>query len=423
MKINIKNGRLIDPANGIDAQKDLFIAEGRIISHSNAADFTPDQVIDASGQIVCPGFIDLAVRLREPGLEYKATLDSELLAASAGGITSLCCLPDTDPTLDEPGLIEMLKFRARKINKSRIYPVAALTVGLAGEKLTEMGALINAGCVALSHADKPLKNIQVLNRALAYASTFDFSVWLRPQDAFLSKGGVAHDGEVATRMGLPAIPTTAETVAIATTLELVRATKAKVHFCRISSAAGVQMIRLAKQEGLSVTCDVGIHHLHLCDRDLGFFDSNCHLVPPLRSLRDRDALREGLKDGTIDAVCSDHTPVDDDAKQVPFGEAEPGATGLELLLSLTLKWATEMGLSLSEAISVITHKPAKILGKNLGQLDEHRHADVVIFDQQKSWQVSRENLLSQGKNTPFLDYELIGRVTHTVLSGQLVYQQ
>ena len=423
MKIHIKNGRLIDPANDIDEKQDVFIAESKILPRNQASDFTADLTIDASNQIVCPGFVDLAVRLREPGLEYKATLNSELLAASAGGITSLCCLPDTDPTLDEPGLIEMLRFRARNVNRSRIYPVAALTVGLAGEKLTEMASLIKAGCVALSHADKPLRNIQVLNRALAYASTFGFSVWLRPQDAFLSKGGVAHDGEVATRMGLPAIPTTAETVAIATTLELVRATNAKVHFCRISSAAGLQMIRSAKKEGLPITCDVSIHHLHLCDRDLGYFDSNCNLIPPLRGLRDRDALREALKDGTIDAVCSDHTPVDDDAKQVPFGEAEPGATGLELLLPLTLKWASEMGLTLSEAVSVITNRPAKILGKKLGQLGEGRHADIVIFDQGKTWQATRENLLSQGKNTPFINYEMTGQVTHTVLNGRLVYQR
>jgi len=423
MKIQIKNGRLIDPANNIDAKQDVFIAAGKIVGIGEAPDgFTANRVIDAVDKVVCPGFIDLAARLREPGLEYKATLESEMSAAVAGGVTGLCCMPDTDPTLDEPGLVEMLRYRAKRINKSHVYPIGALTVGLGGQKLTEMAELTDAGCIAFSHADYPLTDTQVLSRALAYASTFGFSVWLRPQDAFLSKGGVAHDGEVATRMGLPAIPTSAETIAIATILELVRANGARVHFCRVSSAAGVQMIRVAKKEGLPVTCDVAIHHLHLCDRDLGYFDSHCNLLPPLRGLRDRDALREGLKDGAIDVLCSDHTPVDDDAKQVPFGEAEPGATGLELLLPLTLKWAAEMKISLPDALATITSKPADVLRLPAGRLSVGSNADVVVFDLTHGWQVNREILRSQGKNTPFLGLEMEGRVTHTLVSGQVVYE-
>jgi len=422
MKIQIKNGRLIDPANNIDAKQDVFIAAGKIVGIGEAPDgFTANRVIDAVDKVVCPGFIDLAARLREPGLEYKATLESEMSAAVAGGVTGLCCMPDTDPTLDEPGLVEMLRYRAKRINKSHVYPIGALTVGLGGQKLTEMAELTDAGCIAFSHADYPLTDTQVLSRALAYASTFGFSVWLRPQDAFLSKGGVAHDGEVATRMGLPAIPTSAETIAIATILELVRANGARVHFCRVSSAAGVQMIRVAKKEGLPVTCDVAIHHLHLCDRDLGYFDSHCNLLPPLRGLRDRDALREGLKDGAIDVLCSDHTPVDDDAKQVPFGEAEPGATGLELLLPLTLKWAAEMKISLPDALATITSKPADVLRLPAGRLSVGSNADVVVFDLTHGWQVNREILRSQGKNTPFLGLEMEGRVTHTLVNGQVVY--
>ncbi|MES2353513.1 MAG: dihydroorotase [Pseudomonadota bacterium] len=423
MKIQIKNGRFIDPANNIDANRDLFIAAGKVVGIGAAPDgFHANRVIDATNKIACPGFIDLAARLREPGLEYKATLESEMSAAVAGGVTSLCCLPDTDPTLDEPGLVEMLKYRAKGLNKSHVYPVGALTVGLKGQKLTELAQLVNAGCVAFSHADYPLTDTQVLSRALAYASTFGFSVWLRPQDAFLAKDGVAHDGEVASRMGLPAIPTTAETIAIATILELVRANNARVHFCRVSSAPGVQMIRVAKAEGLPVTCDVDIHHLHLCDRDLGYFDSHCNLMPPLRGLRDRDALRNGLKDGAIDTLCSDHTPVDDDAKQVPFGEAEPGATGLELLLPLMLKWATEMQLPLLDALATITSKPAKVLGLPIGHLALGRAADVVVFDPAQAWTVNREVLRSQGKNTPFIGLEMIGRVTNTLVDGQVVYE-
>ena len=423
MKIQIKNGRLIDPANKLDGQHDVFIAAGKIVGVGSAPDgFHANRVIDAKNRIVCPGFIDLAARLREPGFEYKATLESEMAAAVAGGVTSLCCPPDTDPPLDEPGLVEMLKHRAKGLNQSRVYPIGALTMGLVGKKLTEMAELTDAGCVAFSHADKPLIDTQVLSRALAYASTFGFSVWLRPQDAFLAKGGVAHDGEVATRMGLPAIPASAEVIAISTILHLVRVHGARVHFCRLSTAAGVQMIRTAKKEGLPVSCDVGVHHLHLCDRDLGYFDANCNLMPPLRGLRDRDALRDGLKDGTVDALCSDHTPVDDDAKQVPFGEAEPGATGLELLLPLTLKWAAEMKLALPQALTTITSRPAKALGIDTGHLAVGQAADVAIFDPERVWTVERGALRSQGKNTPFIGLEMIGRVTHTLVEGHAVYE-
>ncbi len=242
----------------------------------------------------------------------------------------------------------MLKHRARSLNQAHVFPVGALTVGLKGDEITEMGELAEAGCVAFSQAEAPLIDTGVLLRAMQYAATFGHRVWLRPQDAHLARGGVAHDGEVATRLGLPAIPSSAETIALATIFALVRATGVRVHLCRLSTAEGVAMVRAAKKDGLPVTCDVAVHHLHLCDVDIGWFDAQCRLVPPLRGTRDRAALRAGLADGTIDLVCSDHTPVDDDGKQLPFGEAEPGATGLELLLPLTLKWAAEDRIPLSD---------------------------------------------------------------------------
>ena len=279
-------------------------------------------------------------------------------AAVAGGVTWLACPPDTDPPLDEPGLVEMLKHRARSLNQAHVHPVGALTVGLAGRDLTEMGELAEAGCVAFSQAEAPLADTQVLLRAMQYAATFGYRVWLRPQDPHLARGGVAHDGEVATRLGLAAIPASAETIALATIFALVRETGARVHLARLSTADGVAMVRAAKAEGLPVTCDVAVHHLHLCDVDIGWFDAQCRLVPPLRGTRDRAALRAGLADGTIDLVCSDHTPVDDDAKQLPFAEAEPGATGLELLLPLTLKWAATDKVELSGALARITLHPA-----------------------------------------------------------------
>jgi dihydroorotase len=422
MKIHIKNGRLIDPKNNTDTRADLFLAAGKVAAVGEAPPaFSANRVIDATGLVVCPGMIDLSARLREPGFEYKATLESEMLAAVAGGVTSLACPPDTEPPLDEPGLVEMLKHRAKTLNLAHVYPIGALTVGLAGEQLTEMAELRDAGCVGFSHADVSLQDNQVLWRAMQYAATFGFCVWLRPQDGYLAKGGVAHDGEVATRLGLPGIPAFAETVAIAGIIELMRATGTRVHLCRLSTREGVAMVRAAKRDGLPLSCDVGIHHVHLSEMDLGYFDSHCHLIPPLRSARDRDALREGLKDGTIDALCSDHAPVDEDSKLLPFGESEAGATGLELLLPLTLKWALETKLPLVQALARITLQPALILGLNAGHLSEGHVADVCIFDAEYYGKVSAAALKSQGKNTPFLGIELPGKVRYTLVQGQIVY--
>lgn len=423
MKIHIKNGRLIDPKNGIDAQQDLFIAAGKVVGIGQApADFNPNQVIDASGLVVCPGLVDISARLREPGYEYKATLESEILAAAAGGVTSLACPPDTDPVLDEPGLVEMLKHRARQLNLAHVYPLGALTRQLQGAMLTEMCELTEAGCVGFSQADKPITDTLVLWRAMQYAATFGFTVWLHPQDSYLAANGVAHDGEVAARLGLRPIPAAAETVALATMLRLARETGARLHICRLSAAESVDMIAAAKTQGLPVTCDIAANHLHLTEYDIGFFDANSHLHPPLRSQRDKDALRQGLADGTIDAVCSDHTPVDEDAKLLPFGEAEAGATGLELLLPLTLKWADEQGLSLSDAIAGITSKPAAILGLKSGHLGLQAAADVCIFDPAQYWKIEPRALKSQGKNTPFNGMELAGKVRYTVLDGNIIYK-
>lgn len=423
MKIHIKNGRLIDPKNGIDAQQNLFIAAGKVVGIGQApADFNPNQVIDASGLVVCPGLVDISARLREPGYEYKATLESEMLAAAAGGVTSLACPPDTDPVLDEPGLVEMLKHRARQLNLAHVYPLGALTRQLQGAMLTEMCELTEAGCVGFSQADKPITDTLVLWRAMQYAATFGFTVWLHPQDSYLAANGVAHDGEVAARLGLRPIPAAAETVALATMLRLARETGARLHICRLSAAESVDMIAAAKTQGLPVTCDIAANHLHLTEYDIGFFDANSHLHPPLRSQRDKDALRQGLADGTIDAVCSDHTPVDEDAKLLPFGEAEAGATGLELLLPLTLKWADEQGLSLSDAIAGITSKPAAILGLKSGHLGLQAVADVCIFDPAQYWKIEPRALKSQGKNTPFNGMELAGKVRYTVLDGNIVYK-
>ncbi len=424
MKIHIKNGRLIDPRNGIDAVRDVFIAAGKVVAVGDVpSGFGANRVIDATNRVVCPGLVDLAVRLREPGFEYLATLESEMKAAIAGGITSLACPPDTDPPLDEPGLVEMLKYRAKNLNQAHVYPIGALTTGLKGERLTEMAELRDAGCVAFSQAEAPFADNLVLLHALEYAATFDIPVWLRAQDPALARNGVAHDGEVATRLGLPAIPVAAEVIALSTILIIARETGARIHIARLSSAEGVAMVRDAKARGLPVTCDIGIHHAHLSEMDIGYFDPNCHLMPPLRSQRDREALRAGLADGTIDALCSDHTPIDEDVKQLPFSEAEAGATGVELLLPLTLKWAAESGVGLPTALDRITAKPAAILGIDGGHLAPGATADICIFDPACHWRVEPAALQSQGKNTPYTGIEMLGRATHTLVAGTIVYEK
>jgi dihydroorotase len=429
MKILIRNGRVIDPASGHDASADVAIAAGRIVSIGRvSADFHANRSIDASGLVVAPGLVDLAVRLREPGHEHEGMLESEMAAALAGGVTSLVCLPDTDPPLDEPGLVEMLKFRARNLNQSHLYPLGALTRGLGGEILTEMAELTEAGCIGFSQAEVPIKDTLVLQRALQYAATFGYTTWLRPQDAWLG-AGVAAKGALATRMGLSGVPVIAETIALNMIFELVRDTQARVHLCRISSAAGIELIRRAKAEGLPITCDVSINQLHLTDVDIGYFNAAMRVTPPLRQQRDRDAIRAALADGTVDALVSDHTPVDEDLKNLPFAEAEPGATGLELLLGLALEWGEQAGLPLVRTLATVTSAPVRVLGDALGSLAssagklvEGGVADLCLFDPTERWQVRPAALKSQGKHTPFAGHELAGCVKYTLVSGHVAHE-
>jgi dihydroorotase len=428
MKLHIANGHVIDPANGVNARKDIYIAAGKIVGVGQApAGFTAGRVIDANGLTIVPGLVDLSARLREPGYEYKATLESELQAAMQGGVTSLVCPPDTDPVLDEPGLVEMLKHRAKTLNQAHVYPLGALTVGLRGTALTDMAELTEAGCIAFSQADFPIADTMILLRAMQYAATFGYSVWLRPQDAHLGRDGIAHNGAVASRLGLSGVPVIAETIALHTIFELVRVTGARVHLCRVSSADGIGLIRAAKKEGLPVSCDVGAHYIHLIDMDIGFFDSNARVTPPFRSQRDRDAIRQGLADGTIDAICSDHTPVDDDEKLLPFGEASPGATGLELLLSLALKLVEECAdrssQTLVRTIANITCDAARIAGLSSGRLSVGSAADLCLYDPDVRWKVEAKALASQGKHTPFLGYELAGQVKMTIVEGHVAFSR
>lgn len=429
MRLHIKNARLIDPGTGMDQTADIWLAGGRIAAIGAAPEgFDVQQTLDYAGLCLLPGLIDLAVRLREPGHEYRATLESELKAAMAGGITSLVLPPDTDPPLDEPGLVEMLKHRARQLDQVNLYPLGAMTLGLKGEVITEMAELAEAGCVGFAQADQPIMDTAVLLRAMQYARSFGFTLWLRPLDPWLSKG-VAASGAYAARLGLSGVPVQSETIALHTLFELQRSVGVKLHLCRISSAAGVKLIRQAKAEGLPVTCDTTINHAHLTDVDIGYYDTHYRLDPPLRGQRDRQALREGLADGTIDALCSDHTPVDDDGKQMPFAEAEAGATGLELLLSLALKWAREDKLPVAQALARVTSGPASVLHAcspampPIGSLAVGAPADFCVADLDGHWLVKRETLISQSRHTPFLGMELPGCVRATIMRGRVVWER
>jgi dihydroorotase len=434
MKILIQGGRVIDPATQSDRVADVAIAAGRIIGiGKRPADFVPNRTIDASDCLVLPGLVDLSMRLREPGQEHAGMLESEMAAAVAGGVTSLVCPPDTDPVLDEPGLVDMLKFRAEKLHLARVFPLGALTRGLQGEVLTEMVELTESGCIGFGQAEATIVNTQVLQRALQYAATFGYSVWWRPQDFWLGKG-VAASGPLATRMGLSGVPVAAEVIALQTVFELLRGVSRAggpglhLHLCRLSSAAGLALVRQAKAEGLPVTCDVSVHNLHLTDTDIGYFDSRMRLQPPARQQRDREALRQGLADGTIDALVSDHNPVDADAKQLPFAEAEAGATAVELLLGLAWKWAQQDAVPLHRALAALTCGPAAVLGHSLGTLQasvgrlaEGGVADLCVIDPQRHWRVDPQALRSQGKHTPFEGHEMPVSVRATLVAGQLAF--
>ena len=428
MNLLIEQGRVIDPASGRDEVADIAIADGRILAIGQPpAGFAPRRRIDARGCLVLPGVIDLCARLGEPGNEHARMLQSETRAAVAGGITSVVCPPDTDPVLDEPGLVEMLKYRAHNLGLAHLYPLGALTVGLKGQALTEMAELTAAGCVGFAQASQPIQDTQVLLRAMQYAHSFGYTVWLNPVDPFLSRGGVMHAGPFASRLGLPGNPVTSETVALHTICELVASVGCPVHLCRLSSAAGVELVRQARKAGLPITADVAINHLHLTDIDVGFFDTAYRVEPPLRAQRDRDALRAGLADGTLDAICSDHTPVVEDAKRLPFGEAEPGAVGLSLLLPLSLKWGKEQGLNLVSVLDRLTRIPAGIAGIDPARKNEPAglsvgaRADLCVFDPEESWVVNEKTLWGQCTDTPWLGREVQGRVRLTAVGGRLVF--
>ncbi len=420
---HIAGARVIDPAHGVDAIRDVFLDAGRIKAYDTPPeDFAHARRIDAHGRWLIPGVIDLWARLREPGAEHKATVASEAAAAVSAGITTLCLPPDTDPVLDTVAVARFVKRRAQLAGRARVLCIGALTQGLRGELLSEMAELAEGGCVALSNTHLPMKDLRLTRRALEYAATFGITVIVRPLDASLSRNGCAHEGPIATRLGLPPIPVSAETAPLAQLIALMEETGARVHVLGVSSAAAVRMIERARRDGLPLSASVSAHQLWLSEMDTDAFDPNCHLLPPLRSLRDRDALRQGLADGTLGAVFSDHQPHEEDAKLAPFPETEPGLSGLETLLPLTLKLAEDGVLPLNEAIARLTRGPAEALGlTDCGGLAVGQRADLALIDPDTAWSLDADTLISAGRNTPFHGWDFTGRVSHTWVSGRLVH--
>ena len=419
--LSIVGGRVIDPASNFDQVTDVHIAKGKIVALGKPhIEFKADWTIDATDQIVCPGLIDMSVRLREPGDEHKGTIVSETRAAASNGITTVCCPPDTHPVIDTPAVAELLQKRALHAGMAKVLPLAALTQGLRGEQLAEMGDLKEAGCVGVSNV-LPIVNTEVFRHGLEYAANCDLTVFIHPQEPWLGANGCAHEGSISARLGLSGIPEATETIEVARALLLIEMTEARAHFCRLSTARSVEMVKAAQLRGLPVTADVSAHHLFLSEQDISTYNPQCHVLPPLRSLKDQEALRKGLLQGGVNAICSDHQPHEPDAKLCPFAMTAPGISALDTLLPLTLRLAEELQVDLMTLLSYVTSHPAKILGIQEGSLAVGKTADICIFDPHYSWTLGAQGMHSMGHNSPFLGWELKGKVMYTLINGQVVY--
>ena len=424
MRIEIAGAEVIDPKNHVQGVFDLFIADGLVAAIGERPDgFTADQRIDGKSLTAVPGFIELSAKVREPGQEHKATIQSESYAAVANGITTLCIPPDTIPVIDSPAVVELIEKRAREVNLARIEVIGALTNGLGSERLAEMFALREAGCIAVSNADRTIANSEIMRRALEYATTFNLTVMTQCEDPWLSARRVVHGGINSFSLGLDPIPESAETIIVARDLLLAEQTGARVHFCRLSSARSVDMIRHAKAAGLPVTADVAVHQLYLTQASLDGFDTRCHVRPPLRREIDRTALRAGIADGTIDALTADHQPHDTDAKLNPFTETEPGISGLDTLVGLSLNVGHEEGINVARIVEALSSAPAAITQLERGHLGPGAPADVCLLALDETRVFDEQQMYSKGKNNPFQGLTLPGRVTHTFVGGTLKYQR
>lgn len=424
MNLLIAGGRVVDPANNIDGIRDVYVRRGKIAAIGKKPNaFDRGRRIDAAGLMVFPGLIDLCARLREPGEAHTATIDSETRAAASGGITRMVCPPDTFPVIDTPAMVRMIRDSAGACGFTKVHPLGALTAGLDGQRLADMALLMDAGCVGVSNGLRAVENTLVMRRAMQYAATYGLPVFVTPCDPWLQGNGVVHEGEVSTRLGLPAIPEAAETVGVARDLALIETSGARAHFDMVSSGRAVEMIAEANARGLAVTAGVAIHHLHLNEQHIGTFDTRCKVFPPLRTERDQLALVRGVAEGTIRTICSDHQPHGADAKLAPFVEAAPGISGVDTLLALTMNLVNHGALTCSTAIAALTANPAAIIGIDAGHLGVGAAADLCLFDPARAWVLDAQSMRSNGENSPWLGRTINGKVVTTFIGGKMVYSE
>lgn len=418
--ILLRKGRVIDPASGRDEILDVLVENGRLVRMGASLDAPGAELFDAEGFWVLPGLVDTCVRLPEPGGPCTGTIASESLAAASGGVTHMCALPDTDPVVDSTAVVRLIRERAAQAGFTRVLPLAAMTRGLAGQQLAEMKTLAEVGCIGISNAGRPLQDTLTLKRCLEYAATFDIPVMLQPLDASLAANGCAHDGPVATRLGLPGIPALAESVDLARTLPLVADTGVRLHVHQVSCADSVALVRAAKAQGLRLTADVSVHHLLLDEQALADFNSACHVLPPLRSRADREALLAAVADGTIDAICSQHTPLGSSSKLAPFPATHPGISGVETLLPLVLKLVQDGRLPQHRALDALTASAGRCLGQPVGQMENGRKASLCVVDASTS-RTPGDDWISRGHNTPWMDTALPGVVRLTISEGRVTW--
>jgi len=445
MRILIAGGRVIDPASGVDEVVDLLIEDGRIIriqKNGPGSGFQVpskgkaergktraepglqvDRVMDAAGLVVCPGLIDMHVHLRQPGREDKETIATGTLAAARGGFTAVCCMPNTDPVNDTRSVTEFILDTAKREGAVHVYPVGAISKGLRGEELAEIGELFESGCVAVSDDGRPVMNAELMRRAMEYAGMFDLPVISHCEDLHLSGKGVVHEGIVSTELGLCGIPSTSEAAMVARDLLLAELTGGRLHVAHVSAAESVRLIREAKARGVRVSCEATPHHFALTEEAVRGFDTNAKMNPPLRSESDRQAILAGLRDGTIDVIATDHAPHTAQEKEQEFDAAPFGVIGSETALALTLSTLVASGtLSLNQAIAKLTSEPARILKLPKGRIAEGADADLTIFDPDREWTVDTSGFASKSRNTPFHGWRLKGGTVATIVAGKVVWE-
>lgn len=424
------NARLLDPVSGLDGVG-AVLTDGEVVADLGPGLFrdtdgwsVPDgtRVVDCKGQCLAPGLVDIRVQVGEPGNEHKGTLASDGRAAIAGGVTTMVCLPNTQPAIDDMSVVEFVARRARKLGLAKFYPYGATTKGIKGEELTEMGLLAESGAVAFTDGENPVADAQVMRRALTYANTFGLLIVEHPEERSLSGSGAMNSGETATRLGLAGIPREAEIIAVERNLRLVEMTGGRMHLAHISTSDSVDAVRAGKAKGLSVTCDTAPPYFALNETAVGDYRTFAKLCPPLRSENDRRAVVEGLKDGTIDCIASDHTPQDEESKRLPFAQAAFGGVGLDTLLAVTLELYHNRHLSLLQVLKLLTSAPADVLRLPAGRLAKDLPADFIVFSPDRPWQIKADLLISKSKNTPFDGRPVQGRVLRTVIDGRTVFE-